>query len=122
MSLGAAYAMKNKGRCLAHGTAGCEMCHGGKAMADGGEVDDSDAAIGRIMMKRMSRGGEVANDTQPIADSEPAQYDELVKDDDEQFHYTGANSGDEIGDPEEDEREKIGRFMRGRKDRNPRPA
>ncbi len=52
MSMAIAYAMKKKGRhmsrggmsgakCYAHGTEMCEMCHGGKMMAEGGHADDA---------------------------------------------------------------------------------
>ncbi len=93
--------------------------------AEGGEVEDGDM-IDRIMRKHFSKGGMVANDDEPIADGEPAQYDELAKDDHLEFHDTGANSGDEIGDAQEDDDRKdiVSRIMRSRskKDRMPRPA
>ena len=76
--------------------------------------------------RHLSEGGRIANDDEPMADSEPAQYDDLVKDDHLHEHYTGANSGDEIGDEEEDEdrHEIVSRIMKSRrlKDRMPRPA
>lgn len=91
--------------------------------------DDHEDMVGHIMKKRMkhySHGGKVANDTPPIADSESADYDDLVKDDDLEFHETGKNSGDEIGDAQEDEdeRDMISSIMRSRKkkDKMPRPA
>lgn len=85
--------------------------------------------IGRIMAKRYSKGGQVANDV-GVAESDklPAEYDDLVlrNDDMEDADYTGANSGDEIGNKGEDERRKdiISRIMasRAKKDRLPRPA
>lgn len=85
--------------------------------------------IGRIMKQRAqhySRGGQVANDTPIHADLEDNQFDDLVKRDDLEQHYTGANSGDEIGDHQEDEdrHDIVTRIMKSRrlKDRNPRPA
>lgn len=112
-----------------HGSTSCEMCHGGK-MAEGGMADNgsgfSDDMVERIMKHRYSKGGEVANETEPMVDSEPAEYDDLVKDDDLEFHDTGANSGDEDGDEQEDEDRKdiVSRVMKSRKkkDRMPRPA
>jgi hypothetical protein len=93
---------------------------------------DHEDMVGRIMKKRMmhsqhySEGGRVANDTPPDSEFEPNQFDDLVKDDDLEEHYTGANSGDEIGNHQEDEdrRDIIARIMKSRrlKDRNPRPA
>lgn len=94
--------------------------------ADGGMVD-------RVMKyrggKMYSKGGQVANDVGVVeADKLPAEYDDLVlRDDDmEDADYTGANSGDEIGNEGEDERRSdiISRIMKSRakKDRNPRPA
>jgi hypothetical protein len=85
--------------------------------------------ISRIMKQReqtYSHGGEVANDDQPVADSEPNDFDLLGTDDDLEFSYTGKNSGDELGDAQEDhDRDDIvARVMKSRakKDRNPRPA
>lgn len=94
--------------------------------------DDHEDMVGRIMKKRMmhsqrySEGGRVANDTPPDSEFEPNQFDDLVKDDDLEEHYTSANSGDEIGNHQEDEdrRDIIARIMKSRrlKDKNPRPA
>lgn len=104
----------------------CPMCHGGM-MAEGGMASDTDM-IGRMVSKRkkMSEGGMVANDTPPKADFEDNDFDDLVLDDDLEDHYTGANSGDEIGNKQEDEdqRDIVSRVMRSRakKDRMPRPA
>lgn len=135
--------------CAAHGMDACKMCHGGK-MAEGGEVEDEASGyhdmpiespevtedyeypediVGRIMMSRdqgYSEGGRVANDTPPVADFEDNQFDDLVKRDDLEQHYTGANSGDEIGNDslEEQVRDIVSRIMRsrGKKDRMPVPA
>jgi hypothetical protein len=94
-------------------------------MAEGGEVQEHDM-IDRIMRKHFSKGGEVANETDETADFEDNQFDDLVKDDGLEFHDTGANSGDELGDAQEDEDEHdiIKRIMKSRavKDRMPRPA
>ena len=98
-----------------------ETEHGQRGIND----DDLDL-VGRIMARMYSEGGRVANDTPPIADSEPADYDDLANRDDLESSYTGANSGDEIGDKQEDEdREDVAsRAYRSwkKKDRNPSPA
>lgn len=91
--------------------------------------DDHEDMVGRIIKQRAkhySHGGQVANDTPIRADFEDNQFDYLVKDDDLEQHYTGANSGDEIGNDQEDEdrRDIVHRIMKSRskKDRMPRPA
>lgn len=100
-------------------------------MAQGGSVEDEgpDDMVGRIMKHRMkgySKGGRVSNETPITADFEPNQFDDLVSRDDLEHHYTGKNSGDEIGDEQEDEdrRDIVKRIMRSRhkKDRMPHPA
>lgn len=106
-------------------------------MAEGGEVgyqteDRALDMVGKIMESRKqmySSGGQVANDVGVAeADKEPAEYDDLVlRDDDmEGADYTGENSGDELGDDQEDKDRKdiVSRIMKSRskKDRNPRPA
>ncbi len=82
----------------------------GGGYASGGLVDS-------IMkkMKGYSEGGRVANDTQ--IDLGPAEYDDLVLRDDLDFSYTGANSGDEIGDAQEDQdrRDMVAWIMKKRK-------
>ncbi len=138
------YAMQKRGRkCMAHGSMDCDMCHGGEAMAEGGEVGEMDAPdeepkenesadmededmIGRIMKKRkmMAHGGKVE---EPEADFDSTDFDELDKEPaPHDADYTGANSGDEIGDAEIDENDHdlISRIMRSRakRDRMPRPA
>ncbi len=86
--------------------------------AEGGMVGDDDDMVGRIMR---SRKGE------PEADFEMNDFDAM----DEtapgnEADYTGADSGDEVGDAQEDEdqRDIVSRIMRSRskKDRMPRPA
>lgn len=155
-SLAIAYGMKKKSQNKAmggemHGE-GCECpkCHGGEMKAMGGEMgamseddkdinqlpvddeksseDSDDSLVMRIMKKRYSMGGEVANDTGEgqMADKMPNQFDDLVLDDSLENHDTGANSGDELGNSQEDEdrHDIISRIMKSRakKDKNPRPA
>ena len=124
------YAMKkrmasgsNSSSCSEHGMTDCGVC-----MAEGGEVKDPDGdddsdMIGRIMSRRMAKGGDV----EPLADFESNDFDRMdqidVPDD---ANYTGANSGDELGNEalDENDADLIGRIMRSRakKDRMPRPA
>ncbi len=96
--------------------------------AEGGEVEDDDM-ISRIMKKRAghySEGGRVANEDHIEADFKENEFDDLPLDDHLEEHYTGANSGDELGNEQEDEDERdvVARIMRsrGKKDRMPRPA
>lgn len=94
----------------------------GQRGIDSGDLD----LVGRIMTRMFSKGGEVADDTPPLVDSEPADYDVLADEDGLAFHDTEANSGDEIGDEQEDEdRDDVAsRAYRSwkKKDRNPSPA
>lgn len=85
--------------------------------------------VDRIMKSRAkgySEGGRVANDDMPEADFEENQFDVMPKEDHLEFHYTGANSGDELGNEQEDEdqHDMVSRIMRSRmkRDRMPRPA
>lgn len=85
--------------------------------------------VARIMASRAkgySKGGQVSNKTEPLADFEENEFDDLVKRDDLDFHYTGANSGDELGNEQEDHdrHDIVSKIMKSRrlKDRNPRPA
>lgn len=99
---------------LAEGGEVCSACEGGVCGEHGGTV-------GRIMAKRMSQGGMVANDTPPKADFEDADYDVLATDDTLEEHYTGDNSGDEDGGLSMDD--PVDRIMmKRRKQSNPRPA
>lgn len=113
-------------------------------MADGHEdhidnahdADDmmEDELIHRIMQhraNRYSRGGMIANESgigklNQMADSKPNMFDDLVLRDDLESSYTGANSGDEIGNEQEDHDRSdiIAKIMasRRKKDRMPRPA
>lgn len=129
--------------CAMHGAKGCKMCHGGM-MAEGGEVeeemasgyqempeseaeddDGSDGIVDRIM-KRFAKGGAVEQATPPVADSEEAEYDVLPEMEDTEADETGANSGDELDDEQEDDDRKdiVSRIMKSRakKDKMPRPA
>ena len=113
-----------------------------KFMADGGMIEDNEQdeahemdMVGRIMKSRaqeFSHGGQVANQDHGENDNElagfsPNEFDDLVlRDDDmEEAEYTGANSGDELSSPGEDERRKdmVSRIMasRRKKDKLPNP-
>lgn len=82
--------------------------------------------VDRVMKKRKgySEGGKVANDDEDVADFEDNDFDVLAKDDDLEFHDTGANSGDEDGEPEKDMDDGMAAraMKKRRKDHNPRPA
>lgn len=84
------------------------------------EVMSDEALVDRIMKKReqmYSEGGQVANKSHIMAGDEPTEFDDLTKDDDLEFHYTDANSGDELGDAQEDKdrEDMVSRIMRLRK-------
>ncbi len=103
---------------LAEGGEACEACRGGNCAAHGGDVVDR-------IMRRMSEGGEIANDGETeLADEQPAQFDDLVERDDLAEHYTGANSGDECGLPDdvtnEDEDDMVERIMKRMRQTMPR--
>lgn len=98
-------------------------------MAEGGEMHGD--MVDRIMQRRCySKGGMVANggdaDLDEMADGRDNNFDDLALRDDLEFAYTGANSGDELGNEQEDQdrHDIVARIMRSRakKDRNPRPA
>lgn len=114
-SLAIAYAMKRKGKKMAGG-----------GSTDHEMVDLDHDMVDRIMAKKFSKGGMVANDTDITADFQPNEFDDLVLRDELEFNYTGANSGDDLGNAQEDEdrADIVSRIMRSRakKDRNPRPA
>lgn len=145
MSMAMKYAMKKrmgKGMpCDEHGEPGCGMCHGGM-MAEGGMVEEEEASgyqapprpeadegeegiVDRIM-KRFAKGGAVEQDTPVMADFEDNDFDVLPGMEDTEADETGKNSGDEIGDEQEDDDRKdiVSRIMKSRskKDRMPRPA
>lgn len=97
-----------------------------KYLAEGGEVSDDDGSDGIVdrIMKRFAKGGAV----EPVADFEKNDFDvmDTEMDPGTDADYTGANSGDEIGDEQEDDDRKdiVGRIMKSRskRDRMPRPA
>jgi len=96
--------------------------HGNDEIAPGG-----DDIVDRIMRKRYSEGGKVANATPITAGFRPNEFDDLVLRDGLESDYgDDDNSGDELGNEREDhDREDIvARIMRSRakKDRLPRPA
>lgn len=143
MSMAMKYAMQKRARkggaCDEHGQEGCGMCYGGK-MAEGGEVDNPDAdledkrfddsiegdhdLVDRIM-KGFAKGGEVKAE-EPTADFEDNDFDVMPLEDTSDADYTGENSGDELGNDQEDDdrRDIVVRIMKSRKkkDRMPRPA
>lgn len=99
-----------------------------------GDMDSIHPLIKKIMMSRAqgySEGGRVANEDHGPMDSRLAgfkqnEFDDLALRDDLEQHYTGANSGDELGNSQEDSdrRDIVSRIMKSRakKDRMPRPA
>lgn len=92
MSMSVAYGLKKKAK-MAKGTP-CAACASGQCMEHGGEVDDSHDMVGRIMAKRMAKGGEVA----APADAESNDFDVLDEEPAPESSETGASSGDEDGD------------------------
>ncbi len=74
--------------------------------AEGGEVED-DGLVARIMRK-MSEGGIISNDSDPMADGESADFDDLVEDDHLEGHYPGS---EELGNAKEEEMEDEDRSM-----------
>lgn len=99
--------------------------HGADMMEHGGDI------VERIMnkhMKHMSEGGRIANEDhgpedEDLADFERNEFDDLSLRDDLEQHYTGSNSGDEIGNEREDEdrRDIVAKVMRSlaKKDKMP---
>jgi len=91
-------------------------------------AESEDDMVGRIIAKKYSQGGKVANDVHEFeSDFEtPNKFDDLELRDDLDFEYTGANSGDELGDEREDHDRSdiVARIMasRKKKDRLPSPA
>lgn len=104
--------------------------------AEGGQITDNEQdeahmfdMVGRIMKMRQkcySEGGRVANQDTNITDEMPNEFDDLHLRDDLKSSYTGANSGDQLGDDQEDKdrRDIVSMIMRSRakKDKMPRPA
>lgn len=69
-----------------------------RKLAMGGNVDKSyPEAV------RMSRGGQIANDTREMTEGMPNEFDDLHLRDSLEFSDTGANSGDNFGSVEEDD-------------------
>lgn len=103
-SLAIAYQMKRKGKNCA---AGGSVSSGDETMnlAKGGDVDPKTEVTCPHCTKSFSHGGKVANDTGEgaAADEKPNEFDYLVLNDDLEEHYTGKNSGDEIGGPSKDD-------------------
>ena len=124
MSMAVKYGMQKRKKMAKGGEASapstpCKGCEAGSCTEHGAMVD-------KIMAKRYSKGGRVANDTPPIVDDMDADYDVLANDDDLHFSETGDNSGDKLGNKAMDKRDDdlVARIMRSRskKDRMPRPA
>lgn len=135
MSLAIAYGMKKKAKKMADGGMASNSMAGDPEADKYDAVEDGDdmmmgsgGMVDRIMKARcMSKGGMVANDTsRESADQEPNEFDDLVLRDDLDSSYTGADSGDELGNAAEDmdDRDIVARIMKSRKlkDRMPRPA
>lgn len=94
------------------------------------EAADDDLVM-RIMRKRYSEGGKVANqehgeNNNELAGFSPNEFDDLVLRDDLESSYDGDNAGDHLGNAQEDEDRKdiVARIMasRKKKDRMPNPA
>ena len=91
-----------------------------------GDMDSIHPMIAKIMMGRMkgySEGGKVANEESGESTDEPTfakadgnEFDDLALRDDLEFSDTGANSGDEDDDSEQDHERSdiISRIMRSR--------
>lgn len=115
------------------GPQGTRMAKGGD-ISDGYQDEDHEMdMVSRIMKQRAmmySEGGKVANsgedELDKMADGKPNNFDDLSMRDDLESSYTGANSGDEIGNDQEDEdrRDIVSRIMasRRKRDRMPHPA
>ena len=87
--------------------------------AHGGKASET---IGRLMEKHYSKGGQVANDVEDLADYDPNEFDDLVL-------TGGLEHGEEgsmeLGDEaeEHDRNDPVMRaMMRYKRQRNPRPA
>lgn len=97
-----------------------------------GPAEEEDDLVSRALKSRKnmySEGGKVANEGEDemshMADSDPNEFDDLALEDDLKSSYTGANSGDELGDAQEDQDRDdiVSRVMasRRKKDRLPNP-
>ncbi len=124
MSFATGYAMKKRAK-KSHPMdmeADC-MAEGGEAVASDDEQDAD--MIARIVSKRReySKGGMVANDTPPLADSLPADYDDLaLRDDLEDDSSAGNEIGDEALDKSDEDVVSKVMSSRKKKDKLPRPA
>lgn len=88
---------------------------------------DVEDMVGKIMAQRgkhFSEGGEVANDDEITAGFLPNEFDDLALRDGLEQSYTGANSGDELGNASEEERRRamVAEIMRGRRGRERMPS
>jgi hypothetical protein len=126
---------REKGMKVPHEKAYGGYAEGGPALTHSGyegpehEMD----MVGRIMKKRQmeySKGGQVANQEHgehdnEMADFSPNEFDDLVlRDDDLESEYTGANSGDEDGNEYGSHHDDlVSRIMlKRKKQHNPNPA
>jgi hypothetical protein len=101
-----------------------DKAKGMMGFAKGGEIEHKALdMVGKIMDRHYSKGGMVANETPPIADSMPNEFDELV--------LTGgledsSGPGNEIGNEEleDEDQDVVSKILssRKKKDRMPRPA
>lgn len=102
-----------------------------------GDMNEIHPMVRKIIMGRAmgySEGGRVSNDDSGESSDDPDhmakwednEFDDLAKRDDLEYEYTGANSGDEVGNAQEDHdrHDIVMRIMKSRskKDRMPRPA
>ncbi len=132
-SLAIAYSMKKKAKKMAQGGV-VEHEEPSAIEEDDKELnqhaDPFDNIVERVMVKRYSKGGMVANggddELSEMADGKPANYDDLALRDTLSSENSGAADGDFLGDEAEDHDRSdiVARVMKSRakKDRNPRPA
>lgn len=108
-----------------------EYMSGGGMLTDDGYQSTSheEDMVGRVMAQRQrmfSEGGKVANKNGFRAAEAPDEFDDLALRDDLHSQYTGSNSGDELGNEDEDKRRRdmVNRIMASRrlKDRLPNSA
>lgn len=87
--------------------------------AHGGEASET---IGRLMEKHYSKGGQVANDVEDLADYDPNEFDDLVLTGGLEHGEEGSmEHGDEA--EEHDRNDPVMRaMMKYKRQRNPRPA
>ncbi len=115
--------MLNQHGEMEEGPQGPWMAEGGMMTDSGYQDEDHDMdMVGRIMKQRQmmySKGGKVANQDSIEAGFSPNEFDDLHLRDDLESSYTGANSGDELGNAGEDERRRdiVSRIMASRRKR-----